>query len=299
MYKTLDVREYSDKHIQQTAEVFEHLLGGNDTGLCPTDYLTKTSDDINVVSPTVLKPTEAQLALLQDSLDVPTPHKTANPRRQLTKFELLQLVVAHSIGQPMSIEGVRQGAVIQDIIPQEEHQDLADSSHGSSREFAFHNDMSFLDDDQVPYYFTLGCTRNYERAATLLADPLDALNSLDENTTDLLRAPLFRLCHTYNRGQAAERTSEKISPIITPEGEVQLGVNVKPGTTEGADALGQFRNLLGQTAIAHVLEPGEVLIVPNRFFVHARTSFQMANNASERRWIQRTNIKKRKASPTA
>jgi hypothetical protein len=243
-----------------------------------------------ITEPTVFYLRQDQLDYLAHDMNVATPEDEIDPGRHYTRFELLQLVLAYSVGRPMSIADIRGGAVVQDIIPKESKRNVADSSHGSAKEFSFHNDMSYLEDAQIPDYFLLGCIRNIEKAATTISDPTVALRDIDAGNIDELKKTQYVFRHTYHRGTEDERLGEKVSPIITANGEIRLGVDMRAPTSAALTALTDFREKLSGVSVEHVLKSGEVLVVPNRLFVHGRQPFLMAGNPAERRWIQRINI---------
>lgn len=93
-----------------------------------------------------------------------------------------------------------------------------------------------------------------------------------------------------HRGTPGERTSQKQSAVLLPNGEMTLGVDMTPETEAAQVALDSLRKLVARTATPHQLQPGEVLILPNKHAVHARGTFTMSANTDNRRWLQRVNI---------
>ncbi len=242
-------------------------------------------------TPVVVKLDDDQRSAFNCCLSKPTPGCISSTDSQsVSRFGALQLALGSSIGHLLSIPDVRSGTLVQDIYPKESSRSAVDSSYGSESEFAFHNDLSFLDDPEIPDFVTLGCIRNTEGVATTVVDSEDIFSRLDDKDVTELQKPQYVLRHTYHRGLATERVGQKLSAVILPRNEICLGVDMIPQTSEANIALSSLHKLLERIATPHILQPGEVLVLPNRRTVHARNTFTMAADADNRRWLQRVNI---------
>jgi hypothetical protein len=241
--------------------------------------------------PVVMKLSDDQYDALRPSFTEPTPVGVVSPdAERVNRFGVLHLALGASIGTVLSIPSVRDGAVVQDIFPKASSRTTISSSYGSEAEFAFHNDLSFLDDAEIPDYVNLGCIRNVEAAETMVAHVTDIMSGLDDRDITELQKPQYVVRHTYHRGKPSEKTSQKHSAVLLPNGEITLGVDMTPQTNAAAIALRSLRQLVAQVATPHTLQAGEVLVLPNKQVVHARGTFTMSDNPENRRWLQRINI---------
>lgn len=291
MTTTLVKREFPDSLVEAVSQNYDFMPDENlASGILPSFIREAAPNGLQIAVPTLFYLDESRFDFFADDLTIATSEAVAELRRQYTRFEILQLLLARSVGTPMSIQDVREGRILQDIIPKECKQGVADSSHGSAIDFSLHNDMSYLEDEQIPDYFSLGCIRNSEEAVTTIADPALALKLLDDDSVSELRKAHYIFRHTYHRGGKDERIGEKVSPVVTANGEVRLGVDMEAPTAAAHDALTNFRAALGSVSLSHVLKSGQVLVIPNRHFVHGRRAFSMDADPAQRRWIQRINI---------
>lgn len=246
-------------------------------------------------TPIVMKLSDDQRIVFGPSFAEPTPTLTptevfSQDAQPVNRFSVLQLALGASMGNVLSIPSVRDGAVVQNIFPKESSRAAVSSSYGSEAEFAFHNDLSFLDDPEIPDFVNLGCIRNVEKAETFVAHVEDILSGLGGGDITELRKPQYQVRHIYHRGTPGERTSQKQSAVLLPNGEITLGVDMTPETEAAQVALDSLRKLVARTATPHQLQPGEVLILPNKHAVHARGTFTMSADLDNRRWLQRVNI---------
>lgn len=242
-------------------------------------------------TPIVVRLDDNQRSPFETSLSIATPTEVITPDSQpVSRFGVLQLALGASIGNLLSIPDVRSGALVQDIFPKTSSRSVISSSYGSESEFAFHNDLSFLDESEIPDFVTLGCIRNIEGASTSVASIKDIIDRIDDKYITELRKPQYGVRHTYHRGLAAEHTGNKQSVVLLPSGEICLGVDMTPQTPEAQTALIALRRLLKQVSTPHQLQPGEILVLPNRFAVHSRDPFTMSTAPGNRRWLQRVNI---------
>lgn len=272
----------------------EHLLPGAEASAA--DYLLSLEFDepvfVGSQRSVIVRMKPDQLHVFQSELSEPTPQAIHPPEmHQLNRFGVAQLALAASIGMPLSIADVRNGTILQDIFPTEANQSVASSSYGSEEAFVFHNDQSYLDDPEIPDYVTLGCIRNLEGAATMVADVKSFIRSLKPGDVAELQKPNYVFRHTYHRGQQTERKGIKYSPALPENGEIRVGVDMTPTTTRAQLALENLRTLLRQSAIPYLLSPGEILVTPNRYTVHARDAFRLMADPAQRRWLQRVNIR--------
>jgi hypothetical protein len=192
----------------------------------------------------------------------------------------------------MSVPHVRDGDIIQDIFPTIDGKRKVSSSYGSEQEFVFHNDQSYCaDEHDIPRFVLLGCIRNVERARTLFTLVDDVLEDLDDQDIELLKQPHFKFGHMLKKPDGKKVPSTNIGPVLLENGEVRLGVDMSALDNDSVKALNEFRSSVLNHSVEHTLIPGEVAIIPNRTYVHARSPFTMADQPEHRRWLKRINIR--------
>jgi hypothetical protein len=241
--------------------------------------------------PLIFRLDNNQLNWFQESMSEPTPEVVVPLSSQTVgRFDLLQLILACSIGEPLSISSVRKGAIIQDIFPTDSNRLTASSSYGSEKEFTFHNDLSFLEEPEIPEYVTLACLRNNEGAGTLVANIDQVLEHLDPIFLIELRKPQYTFRHSFDRTFFTRQERVRQRAILLPNNEISLGVDTVTMTDKSQEALLRLRILLTELSTSHILQPGEILILPNKTSVHSRTTFTMSSDKESRRWLQRINI---------
>ncbi|HMS24110.1 MAG TPA: TauD/TfdA family dioxygenase [Acidimicrobiia bacterium] len=240
----------------------------------------------------VLTLTNQQRRYFASDLMRPAPRAPqSDDRRERTRFGLLHLAIACSLGTPFGIEDQQFGVLAQDVFPLKRHNGKKNTGLGSQQRFGFHTDQaSNPDTDEIPDIVILGCYKNGERAKTLVVSLADVLAELDAETIDILRSPVF----TFVRG--SDPTKNPV-PILTQKGSgitarLSAGTHTPYASRESSALLSLF-SACKHVATDIILEPGEFLAFVNGVSPHGREAFKPARNPSERRFLQRTFINER------
>lgn len=243
---------------------------------------------VDTEQPFVLAADREGLAALGNALTEDTPRASDDHgRARPVAYATLQLLLARSIGSPYQHAAEGRDGLIHDVYPAADQFDQPNTSAGATAPFAFHADKSCgAARVHSPDWVTLACVRNVEGSATRVA-PLDSIvEGLDPAEEATLAEPGFRF--------GSDPTN--IGPILTtsPEGrsQIRLSTDVTPLTPE-ADAA--YRALLrAAEAVVDevVLQPGEILFLPNKACVHGRTRFVPHGQPQHRRYLQRVYIRR-------
>lgn len=170
----------------------------------------------------------------------------------------------------------------------------ADSSAGSASNLGFHTECAHLLGER-PDYVNLFCLRkDHEgKAATTIADIRRCLPSLVRSRwmIEALRRPVFQIKVPTSFGQDAWS-----APVAVLDGDLTLptftydanGIRVVGNDKEGELALEHLDLVLNMADVVTniYLEPGDLLIIPNRYVAHGRTNFTALFDGLDR-WLIR------------
>ncbi len=188
--------------------------------------------------------------------------------------------------EPYLIENVRDGTVINQIIPTNAH---SNSGSGYKVPFGLHNEV--VHETKVPDFFLLLALRGNPLAKTTYCFLDDIISVLPSQILEELKKPNFLM----KSGDAAifKEAKEFRCPIITTDksGVQNIRLNTAPGRCEGLTdeakiALKYLNECLSRDVPIHgvALKDGEMLIVENGTTLHGRTEFEGD------RWVQRMNL---------
>jgi len=190
--------------------------------------------------------------------------------------------------EPYLIENVRDGTVINQIIPTNAY---SNSGSGFKVPFGLHNEV--VHEPKVPDFFLLLALRGNPLAKTTYCFLDDIISVLPSQILEELKKPNFLM----KSGDAAifKEAKEFRCPIITTDksGVQNIRLNTAPGRVEGLTdeakiALKYLNECLSRDVPIHgvALKDGEMLIVENGATLHGRTEFEGD------RWVQRMNLTK-------
>lgn len=190
--------------------------------------------------------------------------------------------------EPYLIENVRDGTVINQIIPTNAY---SNSGSGYKVPFGLHNEV--VHEPKVPDFFLLLALRGNPLAKTTYCFLDDIISVLPLQILEELKKPNFLM----KSGDAAifKEAKEFRCPIITTDknGTQNIRLNTAPGRCEGLTeeakiALGYLNECLSRDVPIHgiALKDGEMLIIENGTTLHGRSEFEGD------RWVQRMNLRK-------
>lgn len=193
------------------------------------------------------------------------------------------------IGEPY-IEEKESSELIQIIRPEENVAEQSSNSFDVELRLHTENPHEALEPD----FLLIGCTDNPEQAITLLVNPLEVFLSLNRSIQQRLTEPRFSTLEAGKFAVAAGRERKPIAidvPIATESfgGQYDFRVDFESTRADGnwQDALDEFEEACRIKAQEILINPGDVLILPNHRAIHGRKKFQTNPSSDERRRLLR------------
>lgn len=215
-----------------------------------------------------------------------TPPSATSPRSAgAHRAALLELCLMTLLGEPFTFDTLYEGRLVQDVVPAR-GEETAQTSEGSTTFLDWHVEDACSTDRCD--YFGLLCLRGDPAASTMLAAVTDV--TLSEHTREVLAQPRFVVAADV--AHASPRRSRPL-PVLTGDAhdpEIRFdALYTRPADATDHDAAHAFEHLrqaIADAAVAHVLEPGDLLVVDNRRVVHARSAFRPRFDGTDR-WLMR------------
>jgi len=241
--------------------LMEFRLRGNDWG-------TLLIKGLPIDSPLPLTPKDGR----------PSPEKTT----RISEGVLLSVMSV--IGQPISYQDEKEGALIQDVIPVQGKEEAQENTGSSFLEFHTEDGFHPLRPDFVAL---LGLRPDHERVArTATASIRQVLHKLPAHAIELLRQPLYKIRASSSFGIIWSRALPVLSGhLLDPDMVIDFYL-MEALTAEAEWALGLLKRYLLQAAISVVLDAGDLILIDNLLAAHARTGF-VARYDGYDRWLQR------------
>lgn len=202
---------------------------------------------------------------------------------------LTLLAVLSQLGEPFTFASLYEGRLVQHVTPVPGRED-AQTSEGSDT-LAWHVEDAFT--EERCDFFGLLCLRGEPGAATLVA-PARGL-SLPREVERVLREPRFVIEPDIAHGTDSTRGLPATAVLTGPPSDPEICFDAiyqrpaDPADADAATALKVLADAVEAVAVAHVLEPGELLIADNRRVVHSRTVFRPRYDGTDR-WLLRTMV---------
>jgi L-asparagine oxygenase len=217
----------------------------------------------------------------------PTPPTNIHKVGENTIMAKIQAIMVHFMGGDMiAYEAEGYGRLFQDVVPDKAMANNQ-TSIGSLTELEIHTEQAFS--KLRPDLLSLACLRGDEAAITYIL-PLDTiLDHLTVTEIEHLKQPLwytgvdlsFKLNgHDFIdgdiRGPMSILGSDEPTTLVFDQ-DLMYGVD------DVADGLlRKIVDIYYTHRIGHVLKPGEIMIVDNRFAVHGRSPFFPRYDGSDR-----------------
>jgi hypothetical protein len=216
--------------------------------------------------------------------------------------ENIILAFASIIGEPYSISA-EGDSVVNNLIPYKETK-YDYTGLGSESELDFHIENSALNflfkyDNLSPSaLLLLGIASNHGNPVkTKFVDARKVLSLMEEEDLKLLRGENFTISVPYRWRSYLPKDKLTIKPVPMVSGNLEnprvffafYSDVVKPLSEQAGKSLLQFRNKVNELACYEVLTAGKLLLLNNKYTLHARESFTPEYSADGRpdRWIQR------------
>jgi alpha-ketoglutarate-dependent taurine dioxygenase len=222
-----------------------------------------------------------------------TPVNGAHPDKRTFVSELVMALIGTLIGEQVGYKQEKNAALFHQITPSESEA-LQQSSEGSQVRLKLHTERCFH--PYRPDFLLLFCLRQEPsgRAATVFAGIREIFPLLKSRTRDMLFKPLFRTGIDYSFIKGTNRVTQgpvlsvlygdREDPCLLYDEDLMSGL-----TPEAEDALRELAEALRDNTHTILLQPGEMLLIDNRFAVHGRAGFHAGYGRRER-WLQRAYI---------
>ncbi|MFD7667653.1 TauD/TfdA family dioxygenase [Streptomyces sp. NPDC059788] len=223
----------------------------------------------------------------------PTPAGWATAADSGAVHDVVLLLLATAMGNPIAWEGQQDGRFVHNIVPAPGHETRQTGASSAvllspHTEDAFHPGRAHL--------LMLSCMRNPDRIATTAAGIRRV--RLDDADIELLSRPLLPILPDAAYAEARHFDGGPPPAVATLfRSEDGLTLRFDPAYTPLDDAppahRAAYRRLtdeLARVSGAVRLEPGEVLVVDNDLVVHGRVPFSARYDGTDR-WLKRASVR--------
>ncbi|MFF7814431.1 TauD/TfdA family dioxygenase [Streptomyces sp. NPDC007945] len=229
---------------------------------------------------------------LDDAAIGSTPLSWATAGESAAVWDVLLLLLATVMGNPIAWPGQQDGRFVHNIVPSPGHEQEQTGASSAvllspHTEDAFHPGRAHL--------LMLGCMRNHDRIATTAASIRKA-HLADEDVALLSRPELPILPDdAYAEAQGFDGLPPKVPTLWESEDGLTLRFDpaytpLGDATPEHRAAYGRLQDELTRVSVAVSLEPGDVLVVDNDLVVHGRVPFQARYDGTDR-WLKRASVR--------
>jgi alpha-ketoglutarate-dependent taurine dioxygenase len=234
-----------------------------------------------------------------DSLDTPVIHKNipigeipSTPSTPYTAEETevadnMLLLIASTIGSPVSYKQEQDGRLIQNIVPvfKTESQQISTSSKVTLQ---LHTETAFH--PYRPDFVLLMCLRGDKTAFTTYADISDIVECLSPAAVEELKKPQFITKVDDSFRMHGEPDVELTKAILSEDEDgFQICFDeffMRGKTQEANDALDELIIAIAKCTQKVALEAGDVMVIDNRRTVHGRLPFSPRYDGYDR-WVKR------------
>jgi L-asparagine oxygenase len=208
----------------------------------------------------------------------PTPPDNTRHVGEETGTARLQAVLNHRLGEMVGYEAEGWGRLFQDMVPSRAAA-MIQISLSSGVELELHTEQAFS--PLRPDYVSLACLRGDERARTYVFPARRLVALLAPEEVRMLRRPLWvtRVDASFCLSGLASASGDLRGPMPILTGspddpQIVLDQDLMRGTTAPAQRLlERIIALYLRHRSAHVLRPGDVLLLDNLRAVHGRSPF--------------------------
>jgi L-asparagine oxygenase len=220
-----------------------------------------------------------------------TPEDIHQHIGETTLLSKIQSILLSYLGEMISYEAEGNGYLFQDIIPVKEMSGLQ-TSIGSNTELEIHTEQAFS--SLRPDILCLACLKTDENALTYILPISVLLSHLSTDEIELLWQPLWYIGVDLSF-RINGKADEKIGPISilrsdnhakTRDNEnifLVFDQDLMTGIHEEAQQMIiKITDIYYKYRITYCLQPGDILLLDNRFVVHGRSSFSPKFDGNDR-----------------
>ncbi|WP_058042825.1 TauD/TfdA family dioxygenase [Streptomyces roseifaciens] len=222
----------------------------------------------------------------------PTPASWAEAGDSAAGHDIVMLLLAAAMGNPIAWKGQQGGRFVHNIVPAVGHEqaqtgassDILLSPH---TEDAFHPGRAHL--------LMLGCMRNHDNIATTAAS-IRKVRLEDADIATLSRPELPILPDdAYFEAQGFAGEPPDVPTLWRSEDGLTLRFDpaytpLEKATPAYRAAYERLEAELARVSVAVSLSPGEVLVVDNDLVVHGRVPFKARYDGTDR-WLKRASVR--------
>jgi L-asparagine oxygenase len=207
----------------------------------------------------------------------------------IDKLKQIQALLLSCISDIIAYEAEGNGQLFQNIIPEQKMAEYQTST-GSATELEIHTEQAFS--NLKPDILALGCIRGDPNAITYILPMSKIINNLSAEDNVLLRKPLWKigidLSFRINECEFIDGNERGPIPIINEiENTMVFDTDLMHGITNDAESIiHKIVEIYKRHRIAHVLEPGDIIIIDNRHAVHGRSPFTPRYDGNDRYLIR-------------
>ena len=223
---------------------------------------------------------------IDDSQIPNTPHGNMYKVGETTILARIQAILLNVVGEMIAYEAEGYGRLFQDVVPMKD-MSMVQTSLGSRTELEIHTEQAFS--KLRPDILSLACLRGDPEARTYILPVEYILENLSTDEIECLREPLWKTGvdmsfklngHEFIEGDirgplsilnCSSNNTDSPSlekPIITFDQDLMTGI-----TPESQQMIHKIVDIYYKHRIAHILKPGEIAWIDNRYAVHGRSAF--------------------------
>jgi L-asparagine oxygenase len=215
-----------------------------------------------------------------------TPEDSHQHIGETTILAKIQSILLSYLGEMISYEAEGNGYLFQDIIPNKNMATLQ-TSVGSNIELEIHTEQAFS--SLRPDFLSLACLKSDPNALTYILPVNILLQHLSIEEIDLLWKPLwfigidlsFKISGKNDeiRGPISilQPSTDPKYPILIFDQDLMTGI-----TEEAQQIIYRIVDIYKKYRFEICLQPGDILLLDNRFVVHGRSSFSPKFDGNDR-----------------
>ncbi|MGK5728824.1 TauD/TfdA family dioxygenase [Streptomyces sp. URMC 124] len=222
----------------------------------------------------------------------PTPASWAEAGDSAAAHDIVMLLIATAMGNPIAWKGQQGGRFVHNIVPAA-GQEQAQTGAGSDVLLSPHTEDAFH--PGRAHLLMLGCMRNHDRVATTAAS-IRKVRLEDADIAALSRPelPIFP-DDAYFEAQGFVGEPPDVPTLWNAGGGLTLRFDPAYTPLEKAGpafraAYERLQAELARVSVAVSLSPGEVLVVDNDLVVHGRVPFKARYDGTDR-WLKRASVR--------
>ncbi|MFG2887349.1 TauD/TfdA family dioxygenase [Streptomyces sp. NPDC048297] len=229
---------------------------------------------------------------IDDADPGPTPRHWSQAGEAGAVWDVVLLMVAGLMGQPIAWEGQQDGRFVHNIVPSPGHENQQTGASSTAllnphTEDGFHPGRAHL--------LLLACMRNPDRVPTTAASVRRV--SLSERDVEILSRPVTPILPDDFYTEARPFQGEARPVPVLWSSQEGLMMRFDPSYTPLEQAPAEFRAAytrleeeLARVSVDVSLEPGDVLIVQNDLVAHGRVPFRARFDGTDR-WLKRALVR--------